>query len=178
MPQDLRLRAKCADPGFAAKNYKYVGINAWYERPQKGWWIFSDIFYPSNFDKKNLATFPVVPADWQFAPPCTIIKDLSYAFSLGSGLGAGTGDKLTLKLGDGKIELGNSFDGKSTSEGKIDLQKTFSKAAVDIRLLTTAAIDDDDSSAGIFDNGWTFKGMCSPDCSRSKRKCSDPNFFS
>lgn len=114
--------------------------------------------------KKTEATLPVVPADWEFAPPCTTIKDLSYELTLGGGLpgslkGDGTGDTLAIKLGDGKIALGNSFSADSNSKGTVDLQKTFKKGTVDIRDLKMVAIDDDDSSAGFFDRGWRFQGM-------------------
>ncbi|KAM3462957.1 hypothetical protein MY5147_009748 [Beauveria neobassiana] len=157
--QDLRLRAKCADPGFGAKNDKYVGINAWYERPQKGWWIFSTVFYPSNYDKKNLATFPVVPADWEFAPPCASFKELSYDFAFGNTNGGGTGDTLVLKLGEGKIPLGKSFTAGTSTKGTVDLEKTFKKKVVQLSELETVAFDDDDSTASFGDNGWTFKGV-------------------
>ncbi|KAM3452545.1 hypothetical protein MY3296_004434 [Beauveria thailandica] len=157
--QDLRLRAKCADPGFGAKNDKYVGINAWYERPQKGWWIFSTVFYPSNYDKKNLATFPVVPADWEFAPPCASFKELSYDFAFGNTNGGGTGDTLVLKLGQGKIPLGKSFTAGTSTKGTVDLKKTFKKKVVQLSELETVAFDDDDSTASFLDNGWTFKGV-------------------
>lgn len=175
MLQDLRLRAKCADPGFGAKNDKYVGINAWYERPQKGWWIFSTVFYPSNYDKKNLATFPVVPADWEFAPPCASFKELSYDFAFGNTNGGGTGDTLVLKLGEGKIPLGKSFTAGTSTKGTVDLQKTFKKKVAQLSELKTVAFDDDDSTASFGDNGWTFKGMC---YSRSsKRHCTDLGFL-
>ncbi|KAM0742718.1 hypothetical protein ACQRIT_002895 [Beauveria bassiana] len=157
--QDLRLRAKCADPGFGAKNDKHVGINAWYERPQKGWWIFSTVFYPSNYDKKNLATFSVVPADWEFAPPCASFKELSYDFAFGNTNGGGTGDTLVLKLGEGKIPLGKSFTAGTSTKGTVDLKKTFKKKVVQLRELETVAFDDDDSTASFGDNGWTFKGV-------------------
>ncbi|KAH0598398.1 hypothetical protein MHUMG1_03696 [Metarhizium humberi] len=156
--QDIRLRAKCADPGFEARNDQYVGINAWYGRPQKGWWIFGN-FYPSNFDRQTVATFQVVPGDWSFAPPCNIIKDLSYEFTLGGTWlnGDGTGDTLTLVLGEGKVNLGNNFDAGSSKKDNIDLKAAFNKDTVDIRDLKTVSIDDDDSTAGTLDNAWKFQ---------------------
>ncbi|KAM3518984.1 hypothetical protein MY4038_009923 [Beauveria bassiana] len=157
--QDLRLRAKCADPGFGAKNDKYVGINAWYERPQMGGLILNADFFPSNYDKKNLATFPVVPADWEFAPPCASFKELSYDFAFGNTNGGGTGDTLVLKLGEGKIPLGKSFTAGTSTKGTVDLKKTFKKKVVQLSELETVAFDDDNSTAGFGDNGWTFKGV-------------------
>ncbi|KAK8932698.1 hypothetical protein H634G_07022 [Metarhizium anisopliae BRIP 53293] len=158
--QDIRLRAKCADPGFEARNDQHVGINAWYGRPQKGWWIFGNL-YPSNFDRQTVATFQVVPGDWSFAPPCNIIKDLSYEFTLGGTWlnGDGTGDTLTLVLGEGRVNLGNNFDAGSSKKDNIDLKAAFNKDTVDIRDLKTVSIDDDDSTAGTLDNAWKFQGL-------------------
>ncbi|KAM3506552.1 hypothetical protein MY10362_002307 [Beauveria mimosiformis] len=157
--QDLRVRAKCADPGFGTKNDQHVGLNTWYERPQKGWWIFATVFYPSNYDKKSLATLPVVPADWEFSPPCTSFKELSYDFVFGNTNGGGTGDTLVLKLGEGMIPLGKSFTAGSNTKGTVDLQKTFKKKVVQLSELKTVAFDDDDSTASFGDNGWTFQGV-------------------
>lgn len=108
-----------------------------------------------------MATFQVVPGDWSFAPPCNIIKDLSYEFTLGGTWlnGDGTGDTLTLVLGEGRVNLGNNFDAGSSKKDNIDLKAAFNKDTVDIRDLKTVSIDDDDSTAGTLDNAWKFQGV-------------------
>ncbi|KID81039.1 protein-tyrosine phosphatase [Metarhizium guizhouense ARSEF 977] len=151
--KDIRIRAQCADPGFEAKNDKYVGISQWYRHNGGG------AIWQEPFTKKAVATLPIHPGDWTFAPPCNIIKDLSYEFTLANGWGDGTGDKLTLILGEGIIFLGNSFKAGSTIKDKIDIKKTFNKDTIDIRDLKTVAIGDDNSGAGLFDKSWTLQAF-------------------
>ncbi|KAM3453233.1 hypothetical protein NHJ6243_009182 [Beauveria neobassiana] len=127
--QDLRLRAKCADPGFGANNDKYVGINA--------------------CRSCRLGVYP----------PCASFKELSYDFAFGNTIFGGTDDTLVLKLGEGKIPLGKSFTAGTSTKGTVDIQKTFKKKVVQLSELKTVAFDDDDSTAWFYDKKWTFQGV-------------------
>lgn len=156
MLQDIRIRAQCAGPGFESKNDKYVGISEWYGHNG------GSAIWQEPYAKKAVEILPVRPGDWAFAPPCNIIKDLSYEFKLANGWGDGTGDKLTLMLGKGKIDIGNSFDAGFTKKDNIDLKKTFNEDTIDIRDLKTVAIGDDNSKSSVFDKAWTLQGMYLP----------------
>lgn len=161
--EDIQIRADCADPGFAAKDDSLVGLNAWYGHP--GGWFWA------KTEKKTVATFPIVPGDWAFAPPCAIIKELSYDFKLAEWYGGGTYDALAFSISDGKtIDLGESVDYTFHKDGKIDLKAIFGKDQVDIRDLKELHLLDNHGSNGAGDP-WAFQGLTlSATCATSSRK--------
>ncbi|KAM3508970.1 hypothetical protein MY10362_000855 [Beauveria mimosiformis] len=146
---------ECADPDFKAKDDKLVGLNAWYGHP--GGWQGMEAY-----NTKTVATFPIVPGDWAFSPPCAIIKDLTYQFKLSNVYYGGTWDELSFTIGESKdISLGESPDLGYTKDGTIDLKEVFGKDQIDIRSLKEVRITDKFGKNGAGD-GWSFEGMHSP----------------
>ncbi|KJZ75267.1 hypothetical protein HIM_05461 [Hirsutella minnesotensis 3608] len=150
--QDIKVRAECSDPSFQARNNKFVGVNAWYGHP--GGWL------AQPFQEKTVATFQFTPADWTFAPPCTVIKDVRYNFKVGNTFGGGTYDKVRLTLGEGKpILLGENFAAGYTKEDAINLGEVFGKDTVDIRDLKKMALSDEVGGVILGSDAWTFQGI-------------------
>ncbi|KAM3512760.1 hypothetical protein MY11210_003634 [Beauveria gryllotalpidicola] len=170
--QDVQIRAECADPDFKAKDDKLVGLNAWYGHP--GGWLGE-----SAYKTKTVATFPIVPGDWAFSPPCAIIKDLTYQFKLSNVYYGGTWDELSFTIGESKdISLGESLDLGSTKDGTVNLKEVFGKDQIDIRSLKEVRITDKFGKNGAGD-GWSFEGITfSATCAHMDKKMAMKKFQS
>ncbi|KAM3441002.1 hypothetical protein MY4824_001786 [Beauveria thailandica] len=160
--QDLQIRADCATPGFAAKDNKNVGLNAWYGHPG-GW-------FREKLATKTVATFPIVPGDWAFSPPCSLIKELAYQFDLANWYWAGTFDALSFAIGEGKeIDLGENVDPDFHKAEKINLKDIFGKSEIDISDLKELKLFD--NYGGGNGDQWAFEGMTfSATCAKTSKK--------
>ncbi|OAA76559.1 protein-tyrosine phosphatase [Akanthomyces lecanii RCEF 1005] len=153
--QDIQIRADCADPDFEAKDDKLVGLNAWYGHPG-GW-------FTAKLETKTVATFPIVPGDWAFSPPCATIKELAYEFRVTNRYWGGTWDALAFTLGESKnIDLGENVDPGCITTGTINLKDAFGKDDVDIRDLKVLNMIDNYGSSGGNGDAWAFEGMQPP----------------
>ncbi|PMB64673.1 hypothetical protein BM221_009513 [Beauveria bassiana] len=163
---------KVQDPDFKAKDDKLVGLNAWYGHP--GGWK-AGIAYKT----KPVATFPIVPGDWAFSPPCAMIKDLTYQFKLGNVYSGGTWDELSFTIGESKeIPLGVSPALGYTKDGTIDLKEVFGKDQIDIRSLKEVRILDQFGKDGAGD-AWSFSGITfSATCAHMDKKMAMKKFQS
>lgn len=150
--QNVQIRPDCADPGFEAKDDKLVGLNAWYGHA--GSW------FTAKLEIKTVATFPIVPENWAFSPPCATIKELSYEFRVTNNYWGGTWDALAFTLGESsKIDLGEDVDQGCITAGTVNLKDAFGRDEVDVRDVKVLSMLANYGSSGGNGDAWAFEGV-------------------